>query len=368
MARKVGILTFHCAHNYGAVLQAYATQALLSEAGYDVEIIDYRPDYLVKPYRRFALSRLKGKDFPSTVRHIASEILLVPVRCRRFNAFERFISRRLKLSERVDAESFAGDYDTILIGSDQVWNKNITGGCFDPMYFADFPLEQQGIRCIADAVSMESESISDEDAAYLKARAEAFDAISVRESQLAVMLEQKCGVRAAHIQDPVIQVVPKVWEELASECGRKRPYILVYRIRNHASIDRFVKDMAAMTGADIVEVTAFPDGRKLFNGNQCEGVEDFLGLLKNAAYVVTTSFHAVAFSIIFKRPFNCFAFGKGSDTRQQSLLSSVGLEDRMLPLGAAVPEELECDFLQASVRLEALRKESSDFVLNTLSE
>ena len=71
-----------------------------------------------------------------------------------------------------------------------------------------------------------------------------------------------------------------------------------------------------MTGADIVEVTAFPDGRKLFNGNQCEGVEDFLGLLKNAASVVTTSFHAVAFSIIFKRPFNCFAFGKAAEGKK----------------------------------------------------
>ena len=83
MGRKIGILTFHCAHNYGAVLQTYATQKLLSDAGHDVEVVDYRPDYLVEPYRRFKTSRFVGKDVVSTLRHIVSEILLIPVRAAR---------------------------------------------------------------------------------------------------------------------------------------------------------------------------------------------------------------------------------------------------------------------------------------------
>lgn len=364
MAEKIGILTFHCAHNYGAVLQAYATQMLLKQAGHEVEVVDYRPDCLVKPFRRFDASRLVGKDAVSTLRHIVSETLLVPARFKRYSAFERFISGRLQLSERVTSIEDLERYDSVLIGSDQVWNKKITGGEFDPMYFGGDPSKT---RYIADAVSMESESISVEDAEYIKGKLGNFAAISVRESQLAGLLNEKCGAKAEHIQDPVIQVDPKVWDDLAAPSGKDRPYILVYRLRDHESINPFVRRLASEMSADIIEVNPFPDGRKLFRSRQSESVEGFLGLIKGAACVVTTSYHAVLFSTIFSRPFYCFRFGAGQDTRQSSFLAAVGLEDRMLPLGAQVPQSRECDFRHASERLEQMRRQSADFILNSLS-
>lgn len=364
MAEKIGILTFHCAHNYGAVLQTYATQMLLMQAGHEVEVIDYRPDCLVKPFKRFDASRLVGKDVVSTLRHIVSETLLVPARLKRYSSFERFISGKLHLSERVTEPSELERYGSVLIGSDQVWNRKITGGAFDPMYFGGDPSKT---RYIADAVSMESDSISAEDAEYIKGKLGNFAAVSVRESQLAGLLREKCGAEVEHIQDPVIQVNPKVWDDLAAPSGKARPYILVYRLRDHESINPFVSRLASDLNADIVEVNPFPDGRKLFRSRQSESVEGFLGLIKGAACVVTTSYHAVLFSAIFSRPFYCFRFGAGQDTRQSSFLASVGLEDRMLPLGAQVPQDKGCDFSQASERLEQMRRESAYFILNSLS-
>ncbi len=365
MAAKIGILTFHCAHNYGAVLQVYATQKFLSDAGYDVEVIDYRPGYLVKPYRRFDISRFKGEDMLSTLRHIVSEILLFPVRMARYSTFDSFISNRLKLSERVGQGPLHDKYDIVLVGSDQVWNRKITGGLYDGMYFAEHDLAG---RYVADAVSMESETISQDDAAYLKEHLGRFSAISVRESDLASLLEKECGIKVEHIMDPVVHVRPEVWHELARPYIHPRPYVLVYRLRDHKSINTFVRKVASRLGADIIEVTPFPDGRKLFSTRQCESVEGFLGLIAGASYVVTTSFHAMVFSVLFARPFNCFRFGAGQDTRQSSFLESVGLEDRMLPLGADVPDDTGCDFSYTMERLEQLRKHSSDFILNSLSE
>ncbi len=364
MAEKIGILTFHCAHNYGAVLQTYATQRLLSDLGYEVEVIDYRPDYLVRPYRRFDLSRFKGRTLIATLRHIVSEFLLVPVRLARYSAFDSFISKKLLLSEKFSPESFMYRYDAILIGSDQVWNRKMTGGSFDGMYFADFALSE---KYVADAVSMESENISPEDTAYLKEHLSRFAAVSVRESHLASLLKERCGVSVEHIQDPVVQVCPSVWKELARTSVAERPYVLVYRLRDHEAIDPFVKKVASRLGADVVEVTPFPDGRKLFRARQSESVEGFLGLIAGASYVVTTSFHALVFSVIFSRPFTCFRFGRGQDTRQESFLKDLGLEERMLSFDADFPEELTCDFSQAEARLDALRKQSSDFILNSLS-
>ena len=365
-AKKIGILTFHCAHNYGAVLQTYATVRLLADAGHEVEVIDYRPDYLVKPYRRFDLSRFYGKDIISTCRHLVSECLLFPVRLARYSAFEMFINGRFNLSERVTPGTVENRYDTVLIGSDQVWNKKITGGSLDGMYFADPALWKNQSRFIADAVSMESETLSDSDASYIKNIHERFSALSVRESQLSSLLDSRCGVKARHVQDPVIQVNPQVWKEIARPQRASRPYILVYRLRDHHTIDPFVKKLASRTGAEVVEVTPFPDGRKLVKARQCESVEGFLGLLAGASYVVTTSYHAMLFAVIFSRPFYCFRFGTGQDTRQASFLKSVGLEDRMLSLGDDVPEDDGCDFSEAMVRLEELRRESSEFILNSL--
>lgn len=362
MAKKIGILTFHCAHNYGAVLQAYATQRLLTDMGHSVEIIDYRPEWLTAPYRRCRLSRLKGKSVCSTFRHVVSETLLIPARCRRYRAFERFIESNLVLSKNVLQDSFVCNYDVLLVGSDQVWNKKITGGQYDPMYFADFRFPKGNCRYVADAASMESDGLSETDIAYLKAKLSNFDAISVREENLARMLAHECGVAVEHIVDPVLQVHPDVWRELAMMPEKKKPYVLLYKIRDHKSIDRFAVELAKKHGLEVVEVSAFPDGKKLFKADQSTGVLEFLGLIAGAEYVVTTSFHAVAFSTIFERPFFCFRFDTGGNSRQVSLLKSIGLESRMLSLDAQVPDKLGFENVLYKEKLSELRKRSVDFI------
>lgn len=366
MAAKIGILTFHCAHNYGAVLQAYATQRLLADAGHEAEVIDYRPEYLVRPYKRFAFSRFIGKDIISTLRHVVSETLMVPLRFSRYSAFESFISGNLRLSERAVPGEMVQKYDVVLIGSDQVWNRKITGGSFDGMYFGEYGISK---RYVADAVSMESDALSAEDAVYIKDHLDRFSAVSVRESHLASLLQKECGCKAEHILDPVAQVQPQVWKDLSRPSGQKKPYVLVYRLRDHANIDSFVRKTAERLGAEVIEATPFPDGRKLFKARQDVSVEDFLGLIAGASYVVTTSYHAMLFSVIFARPFTCFRFGDGRDTRQESFLKSVGLDERMIPVcSKEVPADLSCDFTEASLRLDVLRKHSSDFILNSLKD
>lgn len=367
MAKKIGILTFHCAHNYGAVLQAYATQMLLTEMGHTVEIIDYRPEWLTEPYRRCRFSRLKGRTAGQTLRHLVSETLLIPVRYSRYRKFEKFIDGRLNLSERVSYEAFDScDYDVILVGSDQVWNKKITGGHFDPMYLADFRFQKGERRYIADAASMEADSLSDMEVAFLKDKFSNFDSISVREENLARMLSQRCGVDAEHILDPVLQVNPDMWRKLAMKPSRRKPYVLLYKIREHKGVDGFAAGLAKKVGADVVEISAFPDGKKLFKAEQTTGVQEFLGLIAGAEYVVTTSFHAVAFSAVFERPFFCFRFYEGENSRQESLLKSIGLDDRMLALDAQVPERCGFDNMLYKEKLAELRKVSVDFLSGSI--
>ena len=364
--KRIGILTFHCAHNYGAVLQAYATQELLRGAGHDVQVIDYRPDYLTDPYRRIRLSRLKRRGGKLSLRNVVSEMLLFPFRCARYAVFERFIRKYLCLSERVDMDSFKGEYDVILVGSDQVWNSRITGGRLDGMYMAEYPFPKGKRRYIADAVSMGR--MYDDDKARVRNALSVFDAVSVREKETADFLSSLSTIDVRHIQDPVIQLDPSVWKTMVVPAVSVRPYIFVYRMRNHSSLDPFIRNIADRYSADVVEVQAFPDAGKLFRSRQATGVMRFLELLAGATYVVTTSFHGTVFSTIFQRPFTCFAFGDDKDMRQKSFLQDVGLEERMLPVGSEVPEDVSCCFAGVGERLAGMRREAADFIFTSMEK
>lgn len=365
---KVGILTFHCAHNYGAMLQAYATQELLRGAGHQVEVIDYRPSYLTDPYRWFSLSRVRKADGSFSIKHLLAELCLLPVRYIRYARFDSFMTKRLNLSGRVRYESFTGDYDVIVIGSDQVWNLRQMNGRFDRMYLADFPFDKNSRRYVADAVSLEPDLVDSTLKEELSCAIARFDALSAREIDMVGWLDSLTTKKFVHIQDPVFHIDPHRWYQFASPVSRRRPYLLVYRMAKQDKIDPFISHLAEDLHIDIVEVQSSPEATKLFSYGQTVSVEDFLGLIANAAFVITSSFHGTAFSLIFRRQFYYFTFGNNKDLRVKSLLESLDLTDRMLEPGASVAETGNIDYDEVDAKISILRKASAEFVLNAVSD
>lgn len=150
---KIGILTFHAAHNYGAVLQVQGLQEFLKMSGHEVEIIDYRPRYLTSVYAAFSFPT-KLIRHPLRALHLLSRIVQLPTRIKRRRGFEKFISQKLNLSRehfgeagRVPAEK----YDAIIFGSDQIWNPDITHGG-DSVFLGNFPAPAKTLK-IAYAAS-----------------------------------------------------------------------------------------------------------------------------------------------------------------------------------------------------------------------
>ena len=365
---KIGILTFHCAHNYGAMLQTYATQELLSSAGHDVEVIDYRPSYLTVPYRWFSLSRIRKSDGSFSVRHLLAEMVLLPFRYVRYHRFQHFMTSRLNLSAEVVPDTFTGNYDAIVFGSDQVWNLRQTGGRFDSMYIADFRFPKGNRKYIADAVSMEPDRV---DSALRQQLSDAicrFDAVSAREKGIVSWLNTFSPKEFVHIQDPVLHIDSIRWKELAPQVVNKRPYLLVYRMMNHKNIDPFVDELASRLGLDVCEILSEPDARNILKARQTESVENFVGYFANASFVVTTSFHGTAFSLIFGKQFCSFSFGDSRDLRVRSLLESLGISDRMIPVDNPVIPIEDINYEEVSARLACLRKESSEFILKAVSD
>ena len=362
---KIGILTFHCAHNYGAVLQCCALQETLKAMGHKVEIIDYRPKYLLNPYKKIYWRRFVSRNPFKLLKKCCKELLVLRRRIIRYNAFDKFISTKLNLSEMVTHNSIPSHYDIYIMGSDQIWNPKITCG-FDPVYFGLFNFEKGSKKYIAYAASMEASSLTQEDKDFYLKALDNFDAISVREQTLADLLQPLTSKKIETVLDPTMLTDAKIWDSIEKRPFVDYKYVLVYQVRYDINTSRIAQNIADQIGAKVIEIAA---GIKTWkykkNLYTCSSPEEFLGWIKHASCIVTTSFHGTAFSVIFNKPFYCVKLGRG-DTRAASLLQDLGLENRMIEMTAS-PEFQLVDYHDAIVRLDKLKKKSFQYFNTSLN-
>ena len=342
---KIGILTFHCAHNYGAVLQAYGLQEYLKKCGNEVEIIDYRPEYLTRAYETFPRWRVNHKRglFANALRFgyycarvLPVAILRYPMRRKRWKKFEASIAKNLNLSgtrfcapqQKIDG------YDAIVFGSDQIWSPNHTNGG-DKMFVGDFVVPAGTLK-IAYAASAGAASETLGGNAFFTDALKHFDALSVREQNLADALQAHlpAGTQIATVLDPTLLAGREIWEKFA-RTPQKMPkkFVLVYQVMYKSEANRIAREIATQIGAEVVEIAAYN-----FSGNQrkTESPEEFVGWFKNAACVVTTSFHGTAFSLIFEKPFYFVGNGNAAENRPRQILGALGLMERFIAPDARV--------------------------------
>ena len=130
---KIGIFTFHCAHNYGAVIQCYGLQQYLKSIGHQVYVVDYRPQYF-DFYQSSHIEFSRTDGIKSFIKAKISDLLVGRSRRKRREAFESFITKKLKLTPYIANNDYS-DFDAIILGSDQIWNPGITGGNYDEVFF-----------------------------------------------------------------------------------------------------------------------------------------------------------------------------------------------------------------------------------------
>ncbi len=150
--KKIGIITFHRSHNYGAVLQAYALLTTLEKMGHKVEIIDYWPKYREGDYSLFNFQSKSNNGkvtWASTIKTFIKRVLTFPNRWKMYSRFNSFIKHRLKVRNTSNhlGSDIPDKYDVIICGSDQIWRYNsgrIAG--FDDVYFAKYPLNKKVVK------------------------------------------------------------------------------------------------------------------------------------------------------------------------------------------------------------------------------
>lgn len=269
MVKKVGILTFHAADNYGAVLQARALVEVLRSLGYDAHVIDYAPTYLTQPYRLWRNDWWKHPV--GTAENLAASFA-VARRRRGFQAFREGMFLTPFPPEGLDA---------VVFGSDQVWNPVINGG--EPLWFAQDPAFAH-TRNIAYAASTGSVPLPD------GVDFSRFHRLSVREPRLRDELAA-LGFESTLALDPVLLAGKEVLDALADPCPVKGRYVVAYEVIDNPQVG----PIASRFGLPVVRIAS----NSRFSGRKQYVPGEFISLIRGAEHVVTSSFHAFALAKVF---------------------------------------------------------------------
>ena len=357
---KVGILTFHRATNYGAILQAYALIQYLINQGYDAKIVDYKPKGMGILY-----APINVPGFLKKIKRIVLNLLMLPsllTRYKKREMFWKYINKVLPMTDIVLSSGDLPRMDAYIVGSDQVWSICFTGG-IDNLYWGQF--DRNGAKLISYAGSaaenMGDSFYSNENAKLL----ESFELQGYLQTQIPNKKIEK-------VLDPTLMAGVDFFDELiADEVPLEKNYVLIYQVirTKDALISEYAKQIASRAGWDIVEIKnsrlyicsqgKFSISKKLQNPTQ------FVSLFKYAQFVITTSFHGTAFSLMFNRPFNVVSISDEVDSRAKDLLMQLNLTDRLvsLPLNKV---QKDVDWEGVNFKLQELRIPSREFLKKAL--
>lgn len=364
---KIGILTFHRALNYGAFLQAYATKSFLSGMGYDVEMVDYWPkthaDYVNR--RRLTANTWIGK-----LKQFIFHALNTPL----------FLKRRHKMNQlrrqyfgvgstplyKTGEELSQTNYDVVVYGSDQIWWNHAVYSSkieYDKTYWGYYLPEKT--KRIAYAPSMGIIDIREEDKPFIREALAHFSSLSTRETTLREALLPYTDKEITTVLDPVFLPEKAFWEKLVQARKIQERYLLYYSLIPTKESYQRASKLAEEKGLRFIEIAAHVrQFHKSPNLIQTADAIEFLSLIYHADYVVSTSFHGTAFSIIFEKQFCTIGQGKLSG-RVLSLLGQLGIPERYtndpLQLG-------EIDYEPIREKLGKLQQFSRNYLLNAIQD
>ena len=319
------IHTFHSAHNYGSMLQAYALQKIVSTMGFRCEIIDFRTS---RQTDKYALKFKTGRGL-TRLKYLLSYLPEIFNINKKHSLFEDFINKVPHTKERYltcqSLEEAQLNYDFFISGSDQIWNVSCDD--FDWAFF--LPFVKTGKR-IAYAPSMGPAPflhVTDLNVKLIRDHLKKYDHISVREIETAQRIGTLGKGMLPVALDPTLLLPPSDWEKLAGDSPIiKGEYILLYVPFYREEVYEFAYKLSQQYNLKVV-VTQFYGIRNKRKWNSfvyycAVGPKEFLNLCKFATIVCGYSFHLVAFAVLFKTTFAVLNIDQ--DSRVAGLLSIIG--------------------------------------------
>lgn len=373
---KIGIMTINSAYNYGCVLQAWALQKYLEKQGHKAAIINYRIPEIDNVYRLFTERQRYKAVLPNRIynslRHLKFNLTQSP-RIKKAEKFERFINDVMNTTQvytsfRELREAQAGrEFEVLITGSDQVWNGSITKG-LKPAYFLDF--DHSGKKKIAYAASIGKLELMKAERDFFQEYLKEYDQIAVREHSAMQLLQPLAKQKLTVVVDPTLLLEKDDFDAIKIPSKYKQPYILVHVIGKDKNLQKIVLRMSELTGWSVVQNRMARKFPKELGRFADAGPEEFLGLVEGAAFVITNSFHATVFSLIYRRNFITIPH-KTYPERMANLLQMAGLEEHLISDVEKLPEDVHTFMPDYGIVWKKLKKEqekSRQFLQRALSE
>ena len=326
--KKIGIITFHNAHNYGACLQAYALQQYLKSMGNDVKIIDY--DSEIKKHYNLIIPVFR-KNIVKYIMQLIYNIRYYKTRKRRYDVFQTFISQYLELSnqhyktERQLKKNFPL-YDYYICGSDQIWNIDLVGKLSD-IFTLNFG--SSNIKKISYAASIGKSKFMLNEKILYQRKLSHLDEISVREPEAQILLKKILKRNISLVVDPVFLLEKKEWIKFTrNSVFIKEKYILVYSVTKSKNLIQIVNYISNITGYGVITFENEKFDNKIKDVNDASPLK-FVQLIQKAEIIVSNSFHALAFALIFQKKFWIIPHNQ-TNSRIDNLLDLTNNKDRLI--------------------------------------
>ncbi len=370
---NVGVTTIHNHLNYGAVLQVYALTNTIRRLGHACQVIDN--DFEPGHGRTYTRSRHPGEQIKNL--YLAWHRRAGHRFCDRFN---EFLQQHVPKTDRTyrsfdELATHPPQFDAFITGSDQVWNPGLLGRQLGPLYHLEFA-DPKKARLVSYAPSFGVDQLPEHAIGHIRSCLLRYHALSVREKRGQEIIREISGRKAAHVVDPTLLLSPEDYAPVTAPPRTVGEYMLVYPMEVGANFSFYhlVKLVKKMLGIPVVVVLPLNfHHRWMLLADRLvldAGPKEFLGLISNATFVCTNSFHGTVFSILFQKNFLGVPHTR-TNARVHSLLDKLNLLDRQLVNWdeQAVKTVLQeaIDYPEVTLRLEAGVKHSLTFLRNALS-
>ena len=389
--KKTAIGSCYFQHNYGSMLQAYATQMALDKLDYENETIDiagFNHEIKKAKILYFAKASLTSDILISKL-GMAKNVLikkfskndyarLSKVRSDRFDAFGK---KYFRLSSRYSSKEELGkkcdeNYSSVLVGSDQLW---LPGNIAADYYTLNFV--PTTVNSIAYATSFGQSSLPKDSAKKATIFLKKIKHIGVREESGQKLVKKLAGRNVPVVCDPTLLFTGDEWMKIQKkEPIIKGKYILCYFLGNNPPHREFAEKLKKETGCKIVALTHLDEFVKSDEGYADEtpyniDPADFLNLIRNAEYVCTDSFHCSVFSILYKKEFYTFRrynrnTRQSTNSRLDTLFKITGIEGRLLAGDEKIVDclNIKTDFDEAHKKLAGVRQQSYEYLKVALQD
>lgn len=365
---KIGIITMHKVLNFGSALQAFALQKVLDNMGYDSEIIDY--DF--PPHGPF-LDR-----FSTTVRfwiyQLRTGTFFEKSKKRYFATFyKRFFRLSLNRYNKYTITKVNDIYDAFVTGSDQVWNPIWIKD--DTTFLLSFAADDKP-RC-SYASSFAISSIPDEYKSVYKRYLGRYRSIAVREKSGVDIVKSLIGEKPELVLDPTLLLTDKDYHKLSNQSRLRidEPYVLVYMLTYmydpFPDVNNIVRKVHERVSGKVVYLGS---GKFSAYSKDCICIDnlgpcEFISLIENASFVITSSFHGTAFASIFNKPLiSTVKSLNDTDGRMPTLLSQIGGELSIVEYKATDIDLSNIDIFKCSKeKLNKQREKSISILLSNIN-